>query len=60
MSTQVFKPGDVVVLKSGSPKMTVAFVNSEGAVWVSWYDFNTNNLKEQVKLQADTLKLSEQ
>lgn len=58
MTEQPFKAGDVVTLKSGSPKMTVVFTGTDGNVWVTYYDFNTNTLKEQVKLQASILKLS--
>jgi len=34
-----FKVGDVVVLKSGGPKMTVAEAkaNDPGHVWTSWF-----------------------
>jgi len=38
-----FKPGDVVTLKSGGPKMTVAQVGNaamsgEPTVWCVWFD----------------------
>jgi uncharacterized protein YodC (DUF2158 family) len=33
-----WKIGDVVVLKSGSPKMTVAGVLDDGAVRCDWFD----------------------
>lgn len=41
MTENVFKAGDVVMLKSGGPKMTVTSVGEEswtGTVWVSWFD----------------------
>lgn len=51
-----FKPGDIVELKSGSPKMTVVMVSNEGNVWCTWYDFNTNTWREQIKFQSVILK----
>jgi uncharacterized protein YodC (DUF2158 family) len=39
MANAEFKPGDLVVLKSGGPRMTIEFVNSSdpkiGCVWFS-------------------------
>jgi uncharacterized protein YodC (DUF2158 family) len=32
-----FKPGDVVVLKSGGPEMTVEEIESSGRVKVTWF-----------------------
>lgn len=32
-----FKVGDVVQLKSGGPKMTVAEVLSDGKLWCQWF-----------------------
>jgi len=55
-----FKPGDVVMLKSGGPKMTVNAVGEQfgGAirVWCDWFDgtkklsgnFEPNSLKHAV------------
>ena len=34
---KVIKPGDVVQLKSGGPKMTVTQINQE-TVWCKWFD----------------------
>lgn len=39
--SHVFKVGDIVLLKSGGPKMTVIEVGDiagEPAVWCSWFD----------------------
>jgi uncharacterized protein YodC (DUF2158 family) len=39
--TDTFKIGDVVKLKSGSPKMTVTAVGDQlgtAKVWCSWFD----------------------
>lgn len=33
-----FKPGDVVKLKSGGPKMTVAKIDNDGSVDCEWFD----------------------
>jgi uncharacterized protein YodC (DUF2158 family) len=44
-----FKPGDVVELKSGGPKMTVAKIGPVGlggsklVVWCEWFDGNKKN-----------------
>lgn len=53
-----FKAGDVVELKSRSPKMTVHMVSNDGNVSCTWYDFNTNTRREQIKFSAVILKLS--
>jgi len=33
-----FSPGDVVVLKSGGPKMTVMYVRKDGELNCHWFD----------------------
>jgi uncharacterized protein YodC (DUF2158 family) len=43
MAEQKFKPGDVVQLKSGGPKMTVttvdkAYLSNVLSAWVEWFD----------------------
>jgi uncharacterized protein YodC (DUF2158 family) len=39
-----FKPGDVVMLKSGGPKMTVEYSGTDtynrAAVWCDWFEGN--------------------
>jgi uncharacterized protein YodC (DUF2158 family) len=45
--TEQIKVGDIVQLKSGSPKMTVSSL-SETKAWCTWYDFATNRLHEEV------------
>lgn len=37
MSVQVFEPGQVVYLKSGSPPLTVYSVRGDGHVNVEWF-----------------------
>lgn len=32
------KPGDVVMLKSGGPKMTIRHVRPDDDVWCYWFD----------------------
>jgi uncharacterized protein YodC (DUF2158 family) len=54
-----FKPGDVVQLKSGGPKMTVTQVGNDGfghpAVWVVW--FGEKNKQEKSTFAPDTLEI---
>jgi uncharacterized protein YodC (DUF2158 family) len=50
------KAGDIVELKSGSPKMTVAFVSNDGYCYCTWYDFNSFIMREQVKIYTILLK----
>lgn len=38
MAEQTFKAGDVVVLKSGSPKLTILWVTNDGTARVVWYN----------------------
>jgi uncharacterized protein YodC (DUF2158 family) len=48
-----FKTGDVVMLKSGGPKMTITKINSSSEVWCAWFEgskksssyFESNSLK---------------
>jgi uncharacterized protein YodC (DUF2158 family) len=57
MSEQ-FKPGDVVELKSGGPKMTVEEVDEEaGGVFCTWFD--EGNQPQQRNFIAATLKKAE-
>ncbi len=37
MSTNQFKPGDLVYLKSGGPAMTVEAVNEKGDIACHWF-----------------------
>jgi len=43
MENQTFKQGDVVVLKSGSPKMTVANVKEDN-IYYAFFDFKENKV----------------
>jgi uncharacterized protein YodC (DUF2158 family) len=38
MSGSELKAGDIVVLKSGGPKMTIDRGDLDGQVWVCWFD----------------------
>jgi uncharacterized protein YodC (DUF2158 family) len=60
MAEKQFSPGDIVELKSGSPKMTVSHYDEWGNVICSWYYYRTNELHRGESLQAAALKLSEQ
>lgn len=44
-----FKIGDVVVLKSGSPIMTVADIDDQGNVTCTWFDKDKNRKNEIFK-----------
>lgn len=33
-----FKPGDVVMLRSGGPQMTIREINNVGVVVMEWFD----------------------
>ena len=58
-----FKPGDVVILKSGGPKMTVSrvgAVNGKPTVWCDWFEgakkihgaFDPNSLQHATIFKA--------
>ena len=51
-----FKAGDIVELKSGSPRMTIAFLSKEGYCYCTWYDPNSFTWNEQVKIYTVLLK----
>lgn len=57
MADETFKAGDIVELKSGSPKMTITFV-SEDYAFCTWYDTNTHTWRESVKFPVIILKLT--
>lgn len=42
----MFKPGDVVQVKSGGPKMTVDVVIKDGEVTCVWFDDQGNLLRD--------------
>jgi uncharacterized protein YodC (DUF2158 family) len=52
---QIFKVGDVVRLKSGSPQMTVIAISNNYAT-VSWFD---ENVRRETLLLLETLKVVE-
>jgi uncharacterized protein YodC (DUF2158 family) len=60
MQNQKFKSGDLVVLKSGSPTMTVKEYDltagklSETELWCIWFD---GSEKKSAKFHHDTLEL---
>jgi uncharacterized protein YodC (DUF2158 family) len=47
MADPKFNPGDVVALKSGSPKMTVEWSNEEGRTGCWWYNYQTYHFEEK-------------
>lgn len=47
-NTRTFTPGDVVVLKSGSPRMTIITIDSaKGTACVLWSDYHTKDFHEE-------------
>jgi uncharacterized protein YodC (DUF2158 family) len=59
MTDGKFEMGDVVYLKSGSPKMTVTCVIANTAVRCVWVVFGTGELKS-ADLPHDALKLAQE
>lgn len=61
--SEEWKPGDVVVLKSGSPKMVVVRIlapgkakdSDEGDVWCSWWSVRKGKFDRRL-FSAETLK----
>jgi uncharacterized protein YodC (DUF2158 family) len=56
-----FKVGDVVRLKSGSPKMTVEYIertSTKISVHCIWWNENTNEFDREV-FPADALKIDD-
>ena len=51
-----FKEGDVVVLKSGGPKMTVYGIGNE-AVYVTWFSGNELYKKELKQVLLTKIKI---
>ena len=45
MRNHKFKPGDIVRLKSGSPRMTVNEIHEDGKLGCIWFDIS--DLKEK-------------
>jgi uncharacterized protein YodC (DUF2158 family) len=54
-----FKPGDVVEMKSGSPKLTVWFSSNDGWTHCFFFKAQTEAISHEVKLPTAVLKLSE-
>lgn len=57
MSTQNFKVGDVVILKSGSPEMTVTDIEENVISVIYWVpadnEFKTYNFLSGILIKAD-------
>lgn len=51
-----FKIGDIVLLKSGGPIMTVQSIKDE-TIYCTWFD--DNNIRKQEYFNTETLKLKE-
>ena len=50
-----FKVGDVVVLKSGGPKMTVDSISPDGGIWATWF---AGAKHERAHFSVETLEAS--
>lgn len=64
MAEEKFKIGDIVILISGSPEMTVEGYNSNGKVNCSFwnefnYKFEKNDFIEGTLIKVDELELDE-
>lgn len=59
MENKKFVQGDLVVFKSGSPKLTVLY-QYENEVTVQYYNFETNVLSQQINIPTGALKLHEE
>jgi uncharacterized protein YodC (DUF2158 family) len=59
MTENDFKTGDVVELKSGSMKMTIWFVNTDGIAFVYYYNPETKLIHSQIEIPKSVLKLVE-
>lgn len=45
MANETFQPGDIVQLKSGSPKMTVLWSN-DGKTYCFWFDEHNHRFQD--------------
>jgi uncharacterized protein YodC (DUF2158 family) len=57
MANETFKAGDVVQLKSGSPKMTIEYIYNDGRCFCSWYDSYTHTLHREISFQPASLMI---
>lgn len=56
MNTIQFKIGDIVILKSGGPIMTIADIDTDTNI-VECYWFNNQNDRQIEEFPIDTIKL---
>lgn len=59
MADQKFQPGDVVVIKSGSPKMTVWFTSNDGWAYCYYFKSQSESISQEVKIPSSVLMLAE-
>lgn len=50
----MFKPGDIVQLKSGGPAMTVSSPTERGAYWCEWFKGAS---KERAHFEEEVLQM---
>jgi uncharacterized protein YodC (DUF2158 family) len=58
MENNSFKIGDVVVIKSGSPKMTVIYSDQKTTV-VKYYNFETHGVSADINISTLALELAD-
>ena len=56
MADYKFNPGDIVIMKSGSPKMTVAY-SSNDETMVHYYNYEDHKVSQKITLPTAVLEL---
>ncbi len=56
MESNSFKPGSVVMMKSGSPKMTVTY-SDETTTVVKYYNYETHGVSPSIEIATLALEL---
>jgi uncharacterized protein YodC (DUF2158 family) len=56
MENNSFKPGDVVIMKSGSPKMTVTYSDQKITV-VKYYNYELHGVSPSVEIATLALEI---
>ncbi len=51
-----FNPGDIVMMKSGSPKMTVSFSSADETI-VFYYNYEDHKVSSKITLPTVVLEL---
>jgi len=56
MADYKFNPGDIVMMKSGSPKMTVAYSSNDETI-VYYYNYEDHKVSPKITLPTAVLEL---